>query len=432
MKPFGAKITPYHPASAPLPAQKQRRDKRRGGFGRTLALGLVLVVAGAVAASIGGTFVTSLMRHVEYSRAVQPDGTFARVLNAIAGPPRDTGLVYRSADGQVQRLLVERNEADRFVNEAILAFETERSAAKAAVSAELSALFASAFGDGDDAINAYADWFYEWKRSYVLMKEATVSTVSHLLEVGEVEPLSVAVERDLKTYFLRHYSDQVLRPQTRDPVLSAGMEAAARRAHERYLASLAASDLRLQLFLERSGRLVDSSPKGSAMTQVSLDWDAQRFQAPTYLMEDRAFDAVTGLGTVAVAGTIGAFALKPVIEVAAARGLATFSQRAASAMAARLALAEGGVAAGALSPLGPVGGAVIGGLVGLAIDYGINEAGEALGREAFVAANRSALESTVESWRKIMEISLHEAIDVWYDDARDAIALGRITKSPDS
>ena len=162
------------------------------------------------------------------------------------------------------------------------------------------------------------------------------------------------------------------------------------------------------------------------MTEVSLDWDAQRFQAPTYLMEDRAFGAVTGLGTIAVAGTIGSYALRPVMEAAAARGLAAFGDRAAGAMAARLALAEGGAATGVLTPIGPLGGAVVGGLIGLAVDYAVNEAGEALGREAFIAANRRALEATIETWHSAMEQSLHAAIDVWYDDARDAIALERI------
>ena len=95
-------------------------------------------------------------------------------------------------------------------------------------------------------------------------------------------------------------------------------------------------------------------------------------------------------------------------------------------MAARLALAEGGAATGVLTPIGPLGGAVVGGLIGLAVDYAVNEAGEALGREAFIAANRRALEATIETWHSAMEQSLHAAIDEWYDDARDAIALERI------
>ena len=403
-----------------------KREKRRGGFRRTLASGMVMILAGAVAASFGTTFVTSLMRHLEYSRSVHPDGTVARVLGAVSGPQRDVGLVYRSEDGKVLRMLVERDAADRFVNDNIARIETARVSAKAEASKDLERMFAQGFSDADAAIETYADWFYAWKRSYVLLKEAVVSTVSHLSEIGEVEPLSVAVERDIKAYFLRHYSEQVLKPQMRDSVIASGMEQAARDVHERYLATLAESDLRLQLFLARTGRLVEQKKQDAAMTEVSLDWDAQRFQAPTYLMEDRAFGAVTGLGTIAVAGTIGSYALRPVMEAAAARGLAAFGDRAAGAMAARLALAEGGAATGVLTPIGPLGGAVVGGLIGLAVDYAVNEAGEALGREAFIAANRRALEATIETWHSAMEQSLHAAIDVWYDDARNATALERI------
>ena len=404
----------------------RRRTRRGGGFRRTLAFGLVMIMAGAVAASFGTTFVTSLMRHLEYSRSVHPDGTVARVLDAVSGPRRDVGLVYRSDDGNLRRMLVEQSEADRFVNENIAGIEAARTGAKSEASRELEAMFAQAFADSDAAIEIYADWFYEWKRSYVLLKEALVSTVSHLSEIGEVEPLSVAVERDIKAYFLRHYSEQVLKPQARDQVITSGMEHAARRAHERYLTVLAQSDLRLQLFLARTGRLVEEKAADASMTEVSLDWDSQRFQAPTYLMEDRAFSAVTGLGTIAVAGTIGSYALRPAIEAAAARGLAAFGQRAAGAMTARLALAEGGAATGVFTPVGPLGGAVIGVLVGFAVDYAVNEAGEALNREAFIAANRRALEATISTWHDAMEKSLHAAIDVWYDDARDAIALERI------
>ncbi|MEZ5876905.1 MAG: hypothetical protein R3D43_03585 [Tepidamorphaceae bacterium] len=103
-----------------------------------------MIMAGAVAASFGTTFVTSLMRHLEYSRSVHPDGTVARVLDAVSGPRRDVGLVYRSDDGNLRRMLVEQSEADRFVNENIAGIEAARTGAKSEASRELEAMFAQA------------------------------------------------------------------------------------------------------------------------------------------------------------------------------------------------------------------------------------------------------------------------------------------------
>lgn len=389
-----------------------------------IAAGVVLVVVGLF--SVGTTFVTSLSRHLEHSRIVHPDGTVARVLNAVSGPERDLGLVYRDVEGTVRRVVVERDAADRFVNAALHRLEDQRAQALERASADVARIFDTAFADREAAIEAYADWFFAWKRSYVLLSEAMASTATRLVEMGEVEPLHVAVSRDLKDYFLRHYTDQVLKPALRDSVISAGFEAAARDAHDRYLAAIAEGDLRVQLFLSREGRMVSAERDGAATT-LDLDWDSQRFNAPTYLMEDRAFDAVTGVGTVVTAGTLGAFVLRPALSRAGSRAFSLLGRRAATAMTARVALGTGGAAAGSAVPGGAVGGAIVGGLVGLAIDYAVNEAGEAMNRESFIDANRAALTATTEVWQRRLEMALHEAVNTWFDDAREAIVVERVT-----
>jgi hypothetical protein len=388
-----------------------------------MSLGVLLVVAGLF--SIGTTFFTSLQRHLEHTRMVHPDGTVARVLTAVAGPQRDLRLVYRDVDGTVRQLLVERDAADRFVNTALLRLEDQRARARARASADVAQLFQTAFADRDEVIEAYADWFFAWKRSYVLLSEAMSSTATRLVEVGEVEPLHVAVSRDLKDYFLRHYTEQVLKPALRDQAISSGFEAAARDAHDRYLAAIAEGDLRVQLFLAREGRTLSARDRGDT-TKLDLDWDAQRFNAPTYLMEDRAFDAVTGVGTVVTAGTLGAFVLRPALSRAGSRAFSLLGRRAATAMTARVALGTGGAAAGSVVPGGALGGAILGGLLGLAVDYAVNEAGEALNRESFVDANRQALDATITTWQGRLESALHEAVDTWFDDAREAIVLERV------
>ncbi|MEM8877879.1 MAG: hypothetical protein AAGD23_08395 [Pseudomonadota bacterium] len=424
VKATGKRIARYLGGRPEHPARVGHGPSR--GVLRTLALsvGVLLIAVGLF--TVGTTFFVSLNRHLEHSRIAHPDGTVARVLNAVSVPQRDLGLVYRDMDGTVRRVLVERDAADRFVNAALQRLEDQRAQALKRASEDVTRIFATAFADRDAAIEAYADWFFAWKRSYVLLSEAMASTATRLVEVGEVEPLHIAVSRDLKDYFLRHYTEQVLKPALRDSVISAGFESAARDAHDRYLAAIAEGDLRVQLFLSREGRMV-STQNQDAVTALDLDWDSQRFNAPTYLMEDRAFDAVTGVGTVVTAGTLGAFVLRPALGRAGARAFSMLGRRAATAMTARVALGTGGAAAGSAVPGGAVGGAIVGGLVGLAIDYAVNEAGEALNREGFIEANQDALNATTDVWQRRLELALHEAVNTWFDDAREAIVVERVT-----
>ena len=78
------------------------------------------------------------------------------------------------------------------------------------------------------------------------------------------------------------------------------------------------------------------------MTNVKLDWDAQKWKAPTYLMEDRAFDGVVGVGAAAAGGTVGALALGPAINRVLAQSFAQLSRRVATSLGTRLAFAQQG------------------------------------------------------------------------------------------
>ncbi len=298
-----------------------------------------------------------------------------------------------------------------------------RTAARQAAAQEVETIFRLAFADRDEAVDRYADWFFEWKRSYVVLKEAAVSAASRLARLGDYEPLTVGVERDLRDYFMRHYSEQVLRPEHRDPLIAAAFEEAARRAHERWLSAVAEQDLRLQAFLAEHTTHLDGAVAGQPLTEVSLDWDVQRFNAPTWIMEEKAFDGIVSLATVGAGGTIGALALRPAINRSMSRVFASLGQRYAAAFSGRIAMAQTGAAAGTM--VQPVGGTVIGavagGLVGLAADYAFNEASAALNRDAFVEANQDALDATIAVWQGRLQQSLNEGIDRWFDDTRAAV-----------
>lgn len=396
-------------------------------FLRPVGLGVAALICAYGLASLGTTFWRSWQRHQEFTTAAHQDQSVFDVFFKSSIPKNAVDLVVRDVDGQLRRVLAGKTQADRFVNETISMLDTERDRIKKQASYDIDQLFNFAFADREQAVGAYADWFFEWKRSYVVLKETLTSAATRFAEVGEYESLAEAVERDVKDYFMRHYNAQVLKPEVRDQVITDQLETAVRRAHESYRRVIVNGDMRLQLFLANNTRHLDDVPTDKKLATVRLDWDAQKWKAPVYLMEDRAFDGVAGIGYAAGGGTVGALALGPVMNRVMARSFGLLSRRFVTTFATRLALAEQGAAAGTLvQPVsGTVVGAITGILVGVAADYFINQAEASFNRDKFIAANNEALDTTIKIWKSKLEASVHGAIDRWFDDARAAVVLAR-------
>jgi hypothetical protein len=417
-------------------AKAERRSRparvkvvRPGALGMLLrpigiAVGIVLIAYAIV--SLGSTFYRSYYRHLDHNAAVHPDeSVFDIFFGAKTLPPDAVDLIIKDVDGNLRKVVASKSEADKFVNDTILMLEDERARIKQAAHEDLDRAFALAFQDREQAIAGYADWFFEWKRSYVVLKETITSAVARFLEVGKYESVTEAVEADVKDYFLKNYKDQVLKPELRDLTITKGVEQAARHAHDSYRRVIANGDMRLQLFLAKHTSHLEDIPAATPMTGLKLDWDAQKWKAPTYLMQDRAFSGIAGLGAAAAGGTVGALALGPAINSVLSQSFGQLSRRVATSLGTRLAFAQQGAIAGTVvQPMGgQVVGAAIGVMIGAAVDYLANEANEAINRESFVQANEQALDATIATWKSRLEANLDTAIDKWFDDARASVVL---------
>jgi len=420
------------PRQTRMPARRSRarvkvvRQSALGALLRPIGIAVGAVLIAYALVSLGTTFYRSYYRHLDHTAAVHPDqSAFDVFFGDKSLPPDAAELVIKEVDGSLRKVVASKSETDKFVNDTIAMLDEERARIKQAAHEDLDRTFALAFQDREEAISSYADWFFEWKRSYVVLKETVVSAVARFLEAGKYESLTEAIDADVKDYFLRNYKEQVLKPELRDQVIAKGMEQAARHAHDSYRRVVANGDMRLQLFLAKHTSHLEDVPPSTPMTKVKLDWDAQKWKAPTYLMQDRAFDGVAGLGAAAAGGTVGALALGPAINQVLAKSFGQLSRRVATSLGTRLAFAQQGAIAGTV--VQPMGGQVVGAAVGIAIgaavDYLSNEANEAISRESFVKANEEALDATIETWKSGLEASLDTAIDKWFDDARASVAL---------
>jgi hypothetical protein len=393
---------------------------------KPIGISVAVVLLAYALVSLGTTFYRSYYRHLDHTAAVHPDKSVLDIFFPDRSlPPDAVDLIIKDVDGSLHKVVASKSEADQFVNDTILMLDDERARIKKAAHEDLGRTFALAFQDREQAINSYADWFFEWKRSYVVLKETIASAITRGLEAGKYESLNEAMDADIKDYFLRNYQEQVLKPELRDQTIGKGVEQAVRHAHDSYRRVIANGDMRLQLFLAKHSDHLEDIPASTPMTNVKLDWDAQKWKAPIYLMEDRAFDGVAGLGAAAAGGTVGALALGPAFDSLLAQSFGQLSRRVATSLGTRVAFAEQGAVAGTVvQPMGgQVVGAALGVALGAAVDYLSNEANEAINRESFVAANEAALDSTITTWKSSLEANIDTAIDKWFDDARASVVL---------
>lgn len=288
------------------------------------------------------------------------------------------------------------------------------------LAADIQGLFGTVFSDGEERIGGYANWYYEWGRSWDLLWQGVSSTVTRLGEV-RVETLREAVQRDITDYFMQHFTAQVLRPEFRDPLLQQGIRRALTSAHERYVAAVRAQHLELQLFLARQTTHLDPAA-GTNGLRIAFDWDAQRWKAPIYLMEDRAFDGVQSLLTAGAGGTLAGAALGPVIEEMLAAVFAEMAAETAVGVTTELEAGAAGAAAGSWFPgVGTAIGAAGGLLAAVGLDYAWNKGREWVGREEFETQNRTALAAVRTAWEGKVIGALGGAVDVWFADTGAAL-----------
>jgi hypothetical protein len=427
-------LPPGKEIASPKPKRTRRARREKvvkesalGALLKPIGISLALVLSAYALLSLGTTFWRSYQRHMDHTAAVHADDSVLDILFGTSNLPSDpVDLVVKDVDGSLHKVVASKSEADKFVNDTILMLDDERARIKKTAHEDIDRTFALAFQDRDQAISSYADWFFEWKRSYVVLKESLTSAVTRFFETGKYESLTEAIEADVKDYFLRNYKEQVLKPELRDQTISQGVEQATRHAHDSYRRVIANGDMRLQLFLAKHTSHLEDIPAATPMTKVKLDWDAQKWKAPVYLMEDRAFDGVAGIGAAAAGGTVGALALGPALNGVLAQSFGQLSRRFVTSLGTRLAFAEQGAVAGTM--VQPMGGQVIGAAIGVAIgviaDYLSNAANEAFNRDEFVAANNQALDATIATWKANLTANIDTAIDKWFDDARASVVLG--------
>lgn len=398
--------------------------KRIGG-----AIAFVLILVALFA--MGTSLFHSWQRDADYSQDTHNDQSkLATGVQPELGPD-DLELFVRTERDDIQRFIADREELSLFVERQLAELKLNRAAAKSAASDDAELVMRLTFADKGARVDRYADWFYEWKRSYILLKETVLSSAHRTVASG-AETWREAVERDISDYFMRHFTDRVLQPERREPLVQDGVINALNHAHGRYLQAVSQYDLRLQLFLQQNTTHFDQSEIEDGV-QIDLDWDSQRWKAPLYAAEDRSFDGAVG-ASLMIGGAIGGRTAGRVLAPAMARivrqSLGRIAARTTTQIASRATTTAAGASAGSAVPVvGSAVGAAVGFAAGAAFDYLGNRVDKWLHREEFIKENLEAVDAIEREWRTSLEKELHRTVDVWFDDAEILLKELRPTSS---
>jgi hypothetical protein len=375
---------------------------------RPVGVALAIVIVGVPCIFAWNIYTASETRRALHENSV-PAGT-TTVETSFQRKVRDgeVELHLRRANGEVIRVIAGNETAGALANKILAGLQGAQVRARQHARADLDAIFANTFATRSDDLDRYADWYFEWGRSWRLLYEAITGAMQETLRMGfSRTPVNDAARHAVEDYLLRHYQEFVLKPGVRDPMIVAGVISTFRTANAAYRTALASLDSEIQAFLAGEGVYVETVDDESV--KVTLDWDAEKWRAPRQSANDRFLEPVRTAGMVAG----GTFLLGPAID----RIAAPFFSRATGQVLASTRMAVAGASLGSIEP----GlGTAVGAAGGLALDWGINAFQDWMGRDEFVADNAAALDATIAAWKEKILPEIDRSIDVWFSDARAA------------
>lgn len=397
------------PPPRPAPVERQSLNVRHPisrPIGLALGVSIVALTASWIAARAlsGGDHVS------EFRKPVHSDTT------VIAAPQRENigglrpgeiELTLTDDEGRIVRVAAQRAALSNLEREMMFFLKRKEETAAIMFRQDVKTAFDAGFADSETALQSYADWFFEWGRSWALMKEAIVAGGSEAFNIFSPSKIWEAVSARVQGYLMDNYQMRVLRPEERNPKIQRGLEAAFQKAHASYRATIDEIDAREREFIRQKTRLLEVYPAGSVAVQ--LDWTAQRWKIPTHYAADRAEKAYR---SVAIMGA--SVAVTPLLSPLISRVGASVLKP----LTGRLIASRKGQIVGALFAPESLAFSI---LVGFAADWMINKVDEKLSRGGFVQEHRTALTETRRGWEQLATDQLGPVVARWYSDSRQAV-----------
>jgi|WetSurMetagenome_2_1015567.scaffolds.fasta_scaffold15668_4 hypothetical protein len=384
-------------------AQPPHKPKRRWF---SLIMGMSFLIVLYLGLQLGRQWIDSLMARWDAEKHVHPDQS--KILSDIKPQISPTiQLVSRFQNGQIYRTLMDAEQYSNFVQQHLQFLEQARRQLQININQSLKSDLRLLFQDMHQRIPRFADWYFSYLTTYDLLLKASVSVAQHGLS-NEAQSLSNAVVYDLQKYFQHHYEKIVLQPEIYEPILQTIYLEHLKYAHLQWLETLANVQDKFQFFVaQQTSHVTDNN-----QIIFELDWGNQLNKINIANYHKSGIEAWRGI-ILASGGGIAGKAVGSLVAKGIAAETALFTKLAVPF--ATKALAVGG--SGMVGALGGPIGAVIGIAGGIGIDYLFNEGLNLIQRDEFIKDSGIALQSTKQVWEQLLQKSLHDTIQVWFEDS---------------
>lgn len=322
--------------------------------------------------------------------------------------PGEVELQFKTGDGRAWAAYVQQRDASVFLRSTLRYIDEHRERTQQKLRADLDAVFKDAFADRDEAIDAFADWYYGYFTSFVLVGKGVWGGVRSAPS-GSLGTMQDSMELAVQEAIRRAYLDEVLKPELRDPVIQDGVRQSILDAHNEYRFMIEGLDERLIRFVSDHARYVRPIDAAGDV-HLTLDWDSESWRAPLHY--DREAVLVGAGGAMVIAGSLVAGDVIADTIAGLLGGIIAESLVAAEATA-------GGAAIG--SGLLPGVGTVIGGAVGAGAHGVITLFRDHLGRDEFIADSNTALDATIATWDNMIAPETDQLVERWFNETKKLV-----------
>ena len=208
------------PTQVPTDARGRRGGrvvvKKRGALAPLLLpIGIAsgLMIVGVPSIAIWNIYSASEARRALHEAPVIPDDSLAKTTIKREVADDESEFVLRLIDGKLVRVIAAKSATDQFLNDTLVYLDKTRGDVHLAALLELDQVFARAFATRQSDLNAYADWFFEWGRSWRFLYEAVAGAIQEAARLSfSRTQITDAAREAVESYLIRHYREFVLKP----------------------------------------------------------------------------------------------------------------------------------------------------------------------------------------------------------------------------
>jgi hypothetical protein len=283
--------------------------------------------------------------------------------------PESQILVYAHKNGKLTKGVIDKKKYSEIINEQVSMFVSSVEVIKENMTLSLAEGIDKIFEDIESRIPIFGDWYFMYGTQYQLLWESVIAGV---MNYNNPDARSIVCD-SVNQAILKQYEYKVLKPGITEEKIMLLYNGMLNETSTAWLKSIEKLEDDIEYYLSKNMSFVENNFNENNLRKVYLDWAA--IKKKLYIAPDANIDlggmrSLSGIGIGALVGKKVGYELASRISAHVGRNM--------------LALQAIGASTGLLGgPLGGITGIVIGGTIGLGIDWIIHQGNTLYNRSTF-------------------------------------------------